>query len=335
MNSKLKTLLQLLLWTGIAIVLLYLTFQGRSWADLMADMREADGFWVLMGAISLLGMMIFRGLRWKVMLDSAGHPVQAGNTILSVIICYMVNSLTPKLGEIARCSVLYRSDKIPVAASLGTVVMERVMDLIFLFAGVGLILISEADRLGELFATMYHNLFGNLHPGVGIGALVLLAAAGIAALLYLRRMSAQRGPVGKVRTFILTMYDAAKSIFRLDKPWLFIFYTLMTWIPLILMNYFFLLALPGTSDLSFYFAFVILVIGGLGWAFPVPAGIGTTHYITLQLFVAFGLSEQAGQNNALLSNGATFVYTIVFGLIAWGLFMLQNLRKPVPAENRA
>jgi glycosyltransferase 2 family protein len=125
---------------------------------------------------------------------------------------------------------------------------------------------------------------------------------------------------GKVYGFLHTMLEGARSVFKLSQPWLFLLYTCLIWAVLIFMNFCFLKALPETQDLGWYMATLILFIGGLGWALPVPGGMGTTHFIVLQLFLAFGLSETAGQNIALLSNGATFVFTILFGFVAYGLF---------------
>jgi len=96
------------------------------------------------------------------------------------------------------------------------------------------------------------------------------------------------------------------------------------WILLILMNYTCLLALPETDNYNFYFATVVLFIGGLGWAMPTPGGIGTTHFLILQLFLAYNLDPKTGLSFAVLSNGITFVYTIIFGLIALPIYEIRR-----------
>ncbi len=74
------------------------------------------------------------------------------------------------------------------------------------------------------------------------------------------------------------------------------------------------MALPETDDFSLYFAIVVLFVGGIGWAIPTPGGIGTTHFFILQLFIAFNLNETAGISFGILSNGLTFICTILFGI---------------------
>ncbi|MDX2249075.1 MAG: lysylphosphatidylglycerol synthase transmembrane domain-containing protein [Bacteroidia bacterium] len=341
MKKYLKTILQLVIGLGIATALLYLTFRDRSLEDLFQSMKEADIFWMLMGAVALFGVFFFRGMRWKLMLDSSGHPADTLNTIASVFICYLVNSATPKLGEVARCSVMLRTDKIPIPASLGTVITERAFDVIVLLAGIGLIFLVEFQRLSDLFSQMFGKIFGGIQNGLGI--LLIAGLAGVVltvgAWYVLRLGKSRKGFAGKIYGFVYTMFQAVKSVFFLQKPGWFFFHTFMTWACLILMNYFFILALPDTHDLGIYFAVLILFIGGIGWALPVPAGMGTTHFIVYQLFLAFGLEGSAGQNIGFFSNGATLVFTVLYGVIGWIFFMIvenrieKNKKIPNPSLN--
>lgn len=320
MNKQVKTFLQLFVGIGIAAGLLYLTFRNSSWEDI-SRLKEADPFLLVLGAGALFVMYIFRALRWSMMLKSAGYPAKLFNIVLATLITYLVNSLTPKLGEILRCSVLLKTDKVPVAASLGTVVSERVADVLFLFGGVGIIFLMELDRLGSLFSSMADKVIGDKSTSwfIVVG-LVLLAMMGV-GIYFLRSSRFQEGLIGKVQAFMRQTLEAAQSVFRLKRPWLFVVYTIGLWACLVLMNYLFLLALPESADLGWYMAILILFIGGLGWALPVPGGMGTTHFIIWQLFIAFQLSETAGKNVAILSNGATLVYNVLFGMLAWFIFL--------------
>lgn len=342
MNKRLRTLLQLLVGVLISAALLYLTYRKRSFRGLMADMAEADP--VLLGLSGLILIVVFwlRALRWRIMIQSAGAPVRAYPTMLAVTIGYLVNAVTPKIGEIIRCSVLYRSDQVPVSLSIGTVFTERVIDALVLLGGVFLIFLLEVDRLGHLFSDMATNIFGTWTSGqvaLLVGILIALGLLGIAALFWLRKRAASEsdnpGLISKVHEFVTGMLQAVKSIFRLQQPALFLGYTVLIWAALVLMNVLFLKALPETTELSWYFAVLVLFIGGIGWAMPVPAGMGTTHYIVTMLFVAFELPKEMGENVGLLSNGATFLFTITWGLVAWGLFMVLAFRQRSAAAAQA
>ncbi|MEM6800479.1 MAG: lysylphosphatidylglycerol synthase transmembrane domain-containing protein [Bacteroidota bacterium] len=320
MSNQLKTLLQFVIGIALAAGLLYYVYQDRALEEIWSDLSKADIFWVLMSGLTLFGIFIARTLRWQMMLESSGFYPKKKHTLLSVLILYLVNSLTPKVGEIVRCTILYRTDKVPVASALGTVVTERVIDALVLFGGLGLIFLFEIERLGGLFSEVFaivSEKFGGIDSNILIGGAIGLVILGIAGIWFLSSKKTDGdGLMGKVKSFALNMLDSGKSIFQLEKPWLFIVYTILIWGLLILMNYFFILALPDTNELGLYFAILLLFIGGLGWALPVPGGVGTTHIIVLQLFLAFDLTERAGQNIGALSNGVTFVFSILYGLIA-------------------
>ncbi len=332
MNKRLSTILQLLVGVGISAALLYLTYRKRSLTDLAADMSLADPLLLWLSGAALLLQYYFRALRWKILIQSAGQEVRTYPTVLAVAIGYIVNAVTPKLGEFVRCTVLLRSDKVPVSVSLGTVFTERVIDVLVLLLGIFMIFLLEVERLGNLFHDISQNLFGSwttAQVAILVTGIVAVSAGGILVLLWLRKQAKQEidnpGFISRVYEFISGMLFAVKSIFRLRQPGLFILYTVLSWALLVLMNVFFLEALPETRELGWYYAVLILVIGGIGWAMPVPAGMGTTHYIITMMFVAFGLPKEMGENVGLLSNGATFVFTILIGLVAWGLYLLLIL----------
>lgn len=339
MNKRVRTLLQLLVGVLISAALLWLTYRKRDFGDLVNDMAAADTTMVVLSGMVLLVVFWLRAMRWRLMILSAGYPVRSYPTLLAVTIGYIVNAVTPKIGEIVRCTALYRSDKVPVATSIGTVFTERVIDALVLFGGIFLIFLMEVERLGDLFANIFESLFGAWTTTQMImlaGGLVLIGVVGILGLIWLRKRASSEsenpGLVSKVNEFISGMLIAVKSIFKLQKPGMFILLTVLIWVALILMNVLFLKALPMTAHLSWYFAVLVLFIGGIGWAMPVPAGMGTTHYIVTLLFVAFQQPAEMGENVGLLSNGATFLFTIIWGLIAWGLYMLFLVRDKKAGE---
>ncbi|MDW3650571.1 MAG: lysylphosphatidylglycerol synthase transmembrane domain-containing protein [Bacteroidia bacterium] len=325
MSNQLKTILQFIIGIALAGGLLYYVYQDTKWEDLSNDLSKADIFWVLMSGLTLFGVFVARTLRWQMMLESSGFHPKKKHTLLSVLVLYLVNSVTPKIGEIVRCTILYRTDKVPVASGLGTVVAERVIDALVLFGGLGLIFLFEIERLGSLFGEIFDSLseqFGGIDSSILIGGLIGLLLLGIAGIWFLSSKKTDGdGLIGKTKTFALNMLEAGKSIFQLEKPWLFLVYTIMIWGLLTLMNYFFILSLPDTSELGLYFAILILFIGGIGWALPVPGGMGSTHFIVVQLFLAFGLSEKAGLNIGALSNGVTWIFSVGYGLIALAILI--------------
>ncbi|GAB4416600.1 MAG: hypothetical protein OHK0039_26130 [Bacteroidia bacterium] len=214
-------------------------------------------------------------------------------------------------------------------------------DTLVLLGGAGVVFLFEAGRLGQLFGQMLDNLFGE-GRGTGLAVFgIVLAALAIGAIFFMRSQRFQEGILGRAQAFMRQAFAAARSVLRLRRPWLFVLHTVLIWLALILMNYFFMLALPATAGLGIYYAVLILFVGGIGWALPVPGGIGATHFIVLQVFLSFlgEAGREPGLQIGLLSNGATFIYNVGFGLLAWLAFWAMVLlrereQKSVPtAQN--
>lgn len=317
-----KNYLQSIIGVLIGTVFLYLTLKGKNLSELTDNLQQAKVSWLLISGICLLAILFVRALRWNVMLENIGYKVENRKVFYSVVLAYFVNSFTPRLGEIVRCTTLSKDGNVPVAQSLGSVIMERVYDLLVLFLGLFVIAVLEVDRLGEIFEKITETIQTTVANSMT--ALLILVVGGLLLLGLLVFLASRFQIFNKIKAFVFDMIESVKSSLLMKKIGLFIAYTVVIWSLLVLMNYCFLLALPQTDNLSLYFAMIVLFVGAVGWALPSPGGIGTTHYIILQLFLIFNLSEDAGITFGILSNGVVFIYTIIFGLIALALRLFQS-----------
>jgi uncharacterized protein (TIRG00374 family) len=316
MTRTVKNILNTLLGFLIGGFFLYITLKGKSMDEIIRSLSEIKTSWAIGSAVSLIAVYFFRGLRWGVILKNSGFELKKRDLVNSVIIGYFINSFTPKLGELFRCTMIHRISGIKVSKLLGTVVTERVWDLIILALGLMVLFVTEYKRVFRLFD------FGEMISGISVSTLIF-SALGIAGLLLLvilfrifRKKYGKMSLFTKVWNFVLEIWSTMVLTFKIKKFGLFMFLTGMIWVSLIMMNYCFLKSLNETEGFDFYFAIVVLFIGAIGWALPSPGGIGTTHYFILQLFLAFRLSESAGINFGILSNGLTFIFTILLGIVA-------------------
>jgi glycosyltransferase 2 family protein len=327
MKNWVRESLKFLVGAGIAAFFLYITLRDRSIGAIIEDLKDVKLVYVGLAGILLLVSHIFRTLRWQLLLEEAGNKVGFINTLNSVLICYGVNSLTPRLGEIARCTTLYKSENVPISNSLGTVIIERVADLFVLGIGIMLIFILEFAILKDLIFNVFVRLshvIGSTKIWFGIGVFLVLGVLGI-WILKNTRIKARTGRVGqKVFDFADGLWNSAKSVRSLKHPLKFTLYTIFIWAFLVFLTYAFFLALEDTKNLSFFFSFVVFFIGGLGWILPVPNGMGTFHYVVSQLFLAFGLSGEAGVNFAIIDNGGTLVVTLILGIAAYTVFLFHG-----------
>ncbi|HUS85783.1 MAG TPA: lysylphosphatidylglycerol synthase transmembrane domain-containing protein [Bacteroidales bacterium] len=309
-----KHLLNTISGVLFATLFIYLTFRNKPIGEIGGLLQAARINWILFGVGLLIAVFFMRALRWKLLLSNTGENPGFRDVSYSLLLGFFVNSFTPKLGEIVRCTTLRKRTDIAVSKSLGTVISERIYDLMVLVAGVVLIILFESDRLNELLSSSVKNLIRYLTENLlRLVLFILIILLATAITWYLAGKFSLRE---KIRSFFRNLYDTARMTFRIRSYRNFALQTITIWGLMIVLNYCCLKALPSTDGLSFYFAMVALFIGSIGWAIPSPGGIGTSHFFVLQLFLLFNLNESAGVAYGLLVNGLIVLFTIGGGLIA-------------------
>jgi uncharacterized membrane protein YbhN (UPF0104 family) len=292
----LKTLVLLSLTAG----LLAFAFQGMDPRSLWDGMRKANpGLVVLSIALGYLAV-IFRAYRWRIVLRSLGHPVAASAAVHAVALSYLVNLVIPRGGEVARCTAIQQAEGVPVDKALGTVVMERIIDLVMALALVSLVLflnwtelqalpdaVSEFGRVNQAPApeasspsTPAEATFPWWGWALGIAA---LAAAG--AFWALRKW----GWDALKKTafnFGYGLLDGLRSVARLDNARGFWAHTVAIWVCYFLMVYLMFFALPATSDITLAHALFVMMSATFSYIVPAPGGFGTYHvFVTSALWV--------------------------------------------------
>ncbi len=302
--------------TGIIIggIFLFLTLRNKPLDEIFDLLLTARTSWILLSIVFLVIMFIFRAYRWKLLMENNGNSPNIKNVSYSMLLGFFINSFTPKLGEIIRCTSLQKSSGIPVSKSFGTVISERIYDLLALILAIAVILFLEFGRLRELIATAASSIGDKVSANLlNLGLIILGLGLVTASLILIFR---HYKLMGKIRSFFKDFWSTVKNTFRIKSSKTFAFQTIMIWLTMVLMNYCCLRSLPSTENLSLYFAFVVLFVGTIGWAIPSPGGIGTTHFFVLQLFLLFNISEETGITYGILVNGITVLFTIFGGLLA-------------------
>lgn len=309
-----KNIAQTLIGVALGGFFLFLTLKNKPLTEIAESIKQANLWWIALSGVALIAVFLLRAMRWRLLISNVGYQPKKRHVAYALTMGYFINSFTPKVGEIVRCTTLHKKDDVPISHSLGTVVSERVYDLIILGLGLIVIFAIEINRLGHLLDSLMvsiSNLFSTNTLLAVAGALVI-AGVGYAIFRYLLK----KGLFNRVTGFLSDMMKTVRATFRIKNYKGFVILTILIWIALVVMNYCFLMCLPETSQHNFYFAAVVLFVGSIGWALPSPGGIGTTHFFILQLFLAFNLTESAGIAFGVLSNGLTFIYTIIFGVLA-------------------
>ncbi|MCK8491207.1 flippase-like domain-containing protein [Spirosoma sp. RP8] len=317
-----KNVLKYVISLAIAGGLLWFTFQQShlDGADLWRKISSADYRWIAVSAVLTIVAHWSRAERWRTLLEPVvpQRPTSLDATV-SVLTGYLANLALPRAGEVARCGTLYRLSGVPVNVSFGTVVAERLFDVLMLFLLLAATFVLEFDRLSQFFMEFFGGKLPKESSGSSLLVLagaVLLGIALLAWFLFNRyREALGRHPLyQKVSGFLAGLLEGLLSVRKLRRPGAFLFHTLLIWTMYYLMSYTLFFAMPATAGLGPLAGLTILVVGSLGMAAPTPGGIGSFHLLVGQVALLYGLTSQDGQVLATFIHGVSTLMIIVLGI---------------------
>ena len=331
MNSRVLSVLKYIILLSIAAGLLFFAFRNVSLKAIVHEMLQANAWWLLLSTAFSFIALISRAYRWNLLIEPLGYRLGLRNTTYSVMVGYFANLAFPRLGEVTRCGSLSTAEDIPFNKLLGTVVVERIIDVLSLLVCLIVVAVIEFKRLGSFLnknlAEPLVSKFKSISSTTGgillvAGAVVLVVVLAVIFFRYSKRKSGS-----KWTALVGGFVNGLMSIKDLDKPWLFIFHSVFIWVLYYLSVYVCLFALPFTSNLGLAAALFLLVAGGLGMSAPVQGGIGAYHLLVSQGLLLYGVSLQDGLSFATLLHSLQLVTVIVTGSIAMLLLFLQRKRK--------
>ncbi|MCX7987266.1 MAG: flippase-like domain-containing protein [Bacteroidales bacterium] len=314
--------LQYLFFSGLGILLLYLAFRSIDLQSLLNSLLATRFDLLIVSLIFGLLGMVGRSYRWVLMIEPLGYNLSLKSAYHALMIGYTANYAFPRIGEITRCGVLNRIEKIPADSLIGTVIAERAWDMIMLIVLTITVILFKLSIFGQFFhekVLLPLSIKFNwmlLIPLYGWLFIILIFLSAILLVLMYRQTIKEYVLRGKVGQFGYGIYQGVKSVLKLKRRGRFLITTIFIWLVYILMTYFALKAMPATHSLNFIDAFFIMVVGSYGFVVPVQGGIGTYHAI-----VALGLSLYAVSWNdalayALLSHGSQAISIILLGLLS-------------------
>ena len=284
-------------------------------------MLKANIFWVSFSFVLSVIAIVSRAYRWNLLLEPLGYSPKLKNTTYAVSIGYLANLAFPRLGEVTRCGTLSRAETIPFSSLLGTVIVERIIDVISLLICLLLTAIIEFKRLGHFLTTnIIDPLVGKLRSFItsplGIAVAIAFIILVFLAVMYFKKKQKEKGNESAISHFIKELISGLKTIVKLKRPWLFIFHSVLIWVLYFLSAYVCFFALPATSGLGLSAGLFILTLGGLGMSAPVQGGIGVYHLIVSQGLMLYGLSQQDGLAFATLLHSLQIVMILILGSLS-------------------
>ena len=280
-----------ILLPAIALLLLYFAFSGLDLQSIWQAIKGADYFYVGLSFLTGYVAFVLIGLRWLIPLEALGYRhVSKINSINAVTITYITNLVIPRAGEIARCTALNQAEGLPVSKLLGTVIMERALDVVMLGLSILLTILLQYGPIERFFYELLTLRSGGgaapppppggpgpPPPAVDYKYILLAILAVLVLILYLlRRKLRHTAAYQKIAEFLSGIFAGIKSITRLPHKWMFIVYTVLIWLMYYLMIFFMSYAFRETTALSAANILYLMTVGGLAQLVPVQGGIGAT-----------------------------------------------------------
>ncbi|MBT3418482.1 MAG: flippase-like domain-containing protein [Flavobacteriales bacterium] len=292
--------------------IIYLLFRNQDPIALIEKISEVEFVWVILSMIFGGWAYVNRGLRWIVLIDALGYNSSKMNSISSVSVGYFTNMFIPRAGEISRCTALNRVEKIPVDKLFGTILVERVIDFVFLISLFLLTLILKFDLILTFFTELGSQSSDSI-PSSSTKYYVLLAILLSFTLAYyfLKKWIVKTFFYEKIIEFIEGLKEGFKSIKKMKRKSAFWFHTFSIWIMYFLMTYICFQAIPETSHLTISDGLFLLVLGGIGMVIPTPGGVGSYHAIVMIGLSVLGVGTIFLGENGDPSNPALLFPTIV------------------------
>ncbi|KAA0130394.1 flippase-like domain-containing protein [Chryseobacterium sp. SN22] len=328
-KKPLKTILTIVISLAFAGFFLWFALKGLDFKVIQKSLAKANYWWVLFAACFGIAAYWFRAIRWNLMLEPMGHRISDSNALWSISFGYLMNLTIPRSGEVARATALYGVEKVPVDQSFGTIILERIVDLVCMVVFLGLTLVFK----GEVIYSFYKNSGIDFNPDKILIILGILIAGAVLFFVFRKRL-AHVPVLDKIIRFIDGVLEGLTSVFKLKQKGKFILYTIGIWVSYYFAAYLVCFALPETSDFTFDNGFLILVVGTFGMIIPASGGIGAFNlamkYGFMALFISMGRSGELGSEVGLTYSFISLPLQIVIMLVM-GLISIPMLAK---ARNR-
>lgn len=336
MNKTLLSAIKYVIIFSVGIVLLFLAFRGVRLKDTIAEMMQANVFWIIVPSVISLIAFFSRAIRWNMLIEPLGFKPDLGNTSAALMIGYLANLAIPRLGEVTRCGTLTQTEKIPFNSLLGTVIIERIIDVICLLICMLLLAMTEYNRLGNFLnqnivnpaSLKFHNAINSPLP-LTIAVLLI-----IAIIFFIFRKKNKSGSLTeKITSLLKGVINGIDTVRKVKSPALFIFHTVLIWGMYYLMSYTCFFALNATSQLDWHAALFVLVIGGIGMSAPVQGGIGIYHLLVSQGLILYGVSQEHGLAFATLMHTSQMLIVIILGGLSFLYLSVKRKNAAITRHN--
>ena len=313
---NIKKILKIILPLIFGGLLVWYSISKISIDILIGYFKEANYSWIFLGLFFGVLSHLSRAYRWKFMLDPLGFKPKFTNSVLAVLVGYLVNLAVPRAGEVSRALVLTNYEDVPFEKGFGTIVAERIADLIMMLCIILITLFVQFDFIYEL-------LTKNFNPiKISIGLAILIIGFYILSSFVKKATS---GFLLKIKTFFTGLKEGVTSIFKMKNKWAFIFHTLFIWVMYVAM---FWATIPAIEGLNVPLGGIL--IGFIAGGFSIAAtngGIGLYPIAVAGALALFDIPTEPATAFGWIMWTAQTAMIIIFGGLAFLFLPIYNKNK--------
>ncbi|TVZ15849.1 lysylphosphatidylglycerol synthase transmembrane domain-containing protein [Maribacter sp. MAR_2009_72] len=321
MTTGLKHKLKIILPIALGVFLVWYSYTNttpENRSQIVFYIKEADPLYVFLSVLMGILGHVSRAVRWNYLLEPLGYKPRIKNNILIILTSYFANLGIPRTGEVLRATALTTYENVPFEKGFGTIVTERVIDVIMLLAIVLITFLLQTDIIMSML----------IERGINFTGILLLLGAGILSfgifILFIKKSSSSIAK--KIKMFVKGLLDGVFSIFKMKHKWLFIFHTLFIWACYIGMFWVIKFTLPETLHLSLGQLLVAFIAGSFAMA-TTNGGIGLYPIAVSSALAIYGISAVSGDAFGWIIWIAQTMMIVVFGAISFLLLPLLNRNK--------
>lgn len=316
-KKTLKTLLPITLGVSL-VVYSYLITTPEDRSQIVKYIREADPLWVVLSLVIGFMSHLSRAIRWNYLLEPMGYHPRVRNNLLLVLSAYFANLGIPRSGEVLRATGLSTYEGVPFQKGFGTIVTERVIDVIMLLVIILIALFSQTQIISGYLE----------ESGLGLGSSIGIIAIGVVGLFgVLALLKRSSNPFfQKIRDFLRGLLEGVMSIFHMKQKWAFIGHTLFIWTCYVGMFWVIKYTIPETVSLNFGQLLVAFVAGAFAMS-ATNGGIGLYPIAVSKAIALFGISAVSGDAFGWIMWIAQTLMVVLFGTISFLLLPLWNRDK--------
>lgn len=332
MRKKLLFALQIIFFVGLGLLVVWFITKDFTPAQkqvLYTSFRNVNYLLLVPVTVTLLLAHYVRAMRWRILIQPLNYYPGKANTFFAVVLGYMFNLFVPRLGEVLKCTLLSKYEKVPPDKLVGTIVAERAFDVVSLLVIIIITLLIQVDIVWPFFMRMFsgradsNSRFSWLY----VLLVLLLLTAVVVLIIYLFKRHRKKKGIKRIRSIFINIYQGLVSFRHLQQKKAFLGYTFLMWMFYLLSIYIGFFAYQPVAKLGVAPALSTLTFGSLGMIAPTQNGLGPYQYAVQKTMELYGVGAAEGQAFGWILWGSQTVILLAGGIICLALLPILNRNK--------